>query len=83
MKCFDLGKVRAGAEGLFELWYEAYCVKNKKMHHDIKRSFEIHVFPRIGKLPAEKITLHEWLDILEKLADRKPDIARQRRTKSD
>ncbi len=62
-------------KGLFELWYDAYCVKNKKMHHDIKRSFEIHVFPRIGKLPAEKITLHEWLDILEKLAEKCPAIA--------
>lgn len=62
-------------QGLFELWYDAYCVKNKKMHHDIKRSFEIHVFPRIGKLPAEKITLHEWLDILEKLAEKRPAIA--------
>ena len=62
-------------EALFDLWYEAYCIKNKKGHHDIKRSFEIHVFPRIGKLPAEKITLHEWLDILEKLADTTPAIA--------
>ncbi len=62
-------------KGLFELWYDAYCVKNKKMHHDIKRSFEIHVFPRIGELPAEKITLHEWLDILETLAEKRPAIA--------
>ncbi len=61
--------------GLFDLWYEAYCVKNKKKPHEIKRSFEIHVFPRIGELPAEKITLHEWLDILEKLAERRPAIA--------
>jgi len=62
-------------KGLFELWYEAYCVKNKKGHYDIKRSFEIHVFPRIGKLPAEKIGLHEWLYILEKLAEKRPAIA--------
>lgn len=60
---------------LFDLWYEAYCVKNKKKPHEIKRSFEIHVFPRIGELPAEKISLHEWLDILEKLAERRPAIA--------
>ncbi|PHS23225.1 MAG: integrase [Methylophaga sp.] len=60
---------------LFELWYDAYCVKNKKRHHEIKRSFEIHVFPRIGDLPAEKVTLHEWLDILEKLAQTTPAIS--------
>tara|TARA_R110002110_G_C13470513_1_gene720771 strand:- start:5091 stop:6356 length:1266 start_codon:yes stop_codon:yes gene_type:complete len=62
-------------QNLFDLWYETYCVKNKKGHHEIKRSFEIHVLPRIGELPAEKITLHEWLDILEGLAEKKPAIA--------
>ena len=62
-------------KGLFDLWYDAYCVKNKKGHHEVKRSFEIHVFPRIGKLPAEKISLHEWLDILEALAQKRPAIA--------
>lgn len=62
-------------QALFDLWYETYCIKNKKGHAEIKRSFEIHVFPRIGKLPAEKVTLHEWLDILEGLAEKKPAIA--------
>lgn len=62
-------------EGLFDLWYESYCVKNKKGHFEIKRSFDIHVFPKIGKLPAEKITLHAWLDILEKLAETTPAIS--------
>ena len=38
-------------ESLFRQWYEAYCKKNKKGHHDILRSFELHVFPVIGKLP--------------------------------
>ena len=60
--------------GLFYLWYEAYCVHNKKGHHEVKRSFEIHVFPKLGKLPAEKISLHAWLEILEELAPSKPAI---------
>lgn len=62
-------------EGLFSVWYESYCIKNKKGHYEIKRSFEIHVLPRIGKLPADKVTLHEWLDILEGLAQKTPAIA--------
>ena len=61
--------------GLFDLWYDAYCIHNKKGHDEIKRSFEIHVFPKLGKLPAEKITLHAWLDILEGLSKTKPAIA--------
>ena len=62
-------------EDLFNIWYETYCIHNKKGHYEIKRSFQIHVFPRIGKLPAEKITLNEWLDILESLAKKTPAIA--------
>lgn len=62
-------------ESLFKQWYEAYCQKNKKGHEDIKRSFELHVFPKIGKLPADRVTLHEWLDLLETLAATKPAIA--------
>lgn len=62
-------------ESLFRQWYENYCKKNKKGHHDVLRSFEIHVFPRIGKLPAEKVSLHEWLDLLEKHAAIRPGIA--------
>jgi integrase len=62
-------------ESLFRQWYEAYCKKNKKGHHDVLRSFELHVFPRIGNLPADKITLHEWLDLLEKQAAARPGIA--------
>ena len=52
-------------------------MNNKKGHTEIKRSFEIHVFPKFanGSLPADKITLHAWLDILEPLAQKKPAIA--------
>jgi integrase len=62
-------------EELFRQWHEAYCSKNKKGHHDILRSFELHVFPKIGRLPADQVTLHEWLDLLEKQAEMRPGIA--------
>ncbi len=62
-------------ESLFRQWYEAYCTKNKKGHHDILRSFEIHVFPVIGKLPADQVSLHEWLSLLEKQAAVRSGIA--------
>jgi hypothetical protein len=52
-------------ESIFRQWYESYCKKNKKMHHEIRRSFELYVLPVVGDLPAEKITLHQWLAILE------------------
>ena len=62
-------------EALFRQWYESYCKKNKKNHHEILRSFEIHVFPKLGSLPAEKITLHAWLSLLEEHAQTRPGIA--------
>lgn len=62
-------------ESLFRQWYDAYCRNNKKGHHDILRSFELHVFPVIGKLPVEQVSLHEWLNLLEKHAALRPGIA--------
>lgn len=60
---------------LFMQWYKAYCIKNKKGHKEILRSFELYVFPKIGNLPAEKITIHEWLHVLEEVADLVPGTA--------
>lgn len=64
----------ASFQKLFYDWYENYCIKNKKNHHEIKRSFELYVLPRIGKIPAEKITLHQWLETLEAQAEISPGI---------
>ncbi len=61
-------------ESLFLQWYESYCKGNKKGHHDVLRSFELHVFPKIGTLPAEKVSLHEWLALLGKHAKERPGI---------
>ena len=71
-------------EGLFDLWYESYCIKNKKGHFEIRRSFfeirrsfEIHVFGKggFGHLLADKVSLHTWLELLERLAETTPAIA--------
>ena len=62
-------------ESLYRKWYESYCVSNKSMHKEILRSFEIHVFPEIGSLPADRTSTHTWLSLIEKLADSRPSIA--------
>lgn len=62
-------------EQLFRQWYQAYCVKNKKGHREVLRSFELYVFPSIGGLPAKEVTLHQWLDLLEGRAEAAPSIA--------
>ena len=60
---------------VFMDWYENYCIKKKVSASDIKKSFELHVFPKIGDLPIERITLQQWLAILENLVKDKPSIA--------
>ena len=62
-------------EGMFALWYESYCIDNKKNHADIKRSFELHVFPKLGKLPVSEINLQMWLKVLEAIAKTRHGIA--------
>ncbi|WP_245673317.1 phage integrase central domain-containing protein [Endozoicomonas ascidiicola] len=64
-------------KNLFEQWYEKYCKKKKATHANIKRSFELHVFPVIGGQAAGQVSLQQWLEILESLAAKTPAIASQ------
>lgn len=50
---------------LFYLWHKEYCVKNKKQHNEIRRSFEIHLLPKLGALPVEKVSTPEWCDLFD------------------
>jgi len=63
-------------KGLFAQWYRSYCMKNKKAHGEVKRSFELYVFEEIGMLPADKISVQQWLKVLESLVENgKPTVA--------
>ncbi|MBI6548234.1 tyrosine-type recombinase/integrase [Xenorhabdus lircayensis] len=41
---------------------------------EILRSFELYVFPRIGGLPHDEVTLHIWLTLIEDVAKQYPSI---------
>jgi len=60
---------------VFNDWYNGYCIKKKKSAADIKSSFELHVLPEIGDLPIDRITLQQWLAVLEELTENIPSIA--------
>lgn len=62
-------------ESLYRNWYASYCVTNKKQHGAILRSFEIHVFPKIGDLPVDKTSTDIWLSLLEDVVMTSPSIA--------
>lgn len=61
-------------ESLFREWHTRYCLPNKAGAHEILRSFELHVFPKLGTLPADSTGLIQWMDLLEPLSSDKPRI---------
>jgi integrase len=62
-------------ESLVRLWHEKYSSKNKVDAKDILRSFEIHVFPEVGNLPAAETGLARWMELLENVAGKAPSVA--------
>lgn len=61
-----------GLEAVFNRWYDGYCVHNKKCAQQIKRSFEIYVFPKYGAIPPEKISIDNWVSLLDEIKKKKP-----------
>lgn len=60
---------------LLRQWYDGYCIKNKKKHAGVLRSFELYIFPSIGAYEHESTGLHHWLEIIEPLAQKSPAMA--------
>ncbi len=59
-------------EGVLRDWWET-AVKNKHVNDkDVLRGFEIHIFPRIGKIPHDDASLHIWLSLLEDIIKKTP-----------
>ncbi|MCY1286647.1 Prophage integrase IntS [compost metagenome] len=62
-------------EKLYRQWHESYALENKSNAKDILRSFEIHVFPKLGAMPADKTSTHDWMTLIETVCDNTPSIA--------
>ncbi|MCC8366516.1 site-specific integrase [Xenorhabdus sp. PB61.4] len=61
-------------ERLIRDWWETTMQGIKVKADEVLRSFEIHVFPKIGKLPHDEVTLHVWLSLIEGVAKQSPSI---------
>ncbi|WP_387692370.1 tyrosine-type recombinase/integrase [Photorhabdus sp. RM71S] len=61
-------------EKLIREWWKTTMQGSKINADQILRSFEIHVFPKIGKLPHDEVTLHVWLTLIEDVAKQLPSI---------
>lgn len=58
-------------------WGRVYGQPNIKNYGQIIRSFELHVFPKIGKLKHDSVTTHQWLELIEEILKNSPGIARR------
>ena len=63
-------------EELFREWHSIVCIQ-KESAGQVLRSFELHVFPKLGKYPAHQLTLHNWLTVLDRLAQGYSEITRR------
>jgi len=62
-------------EEMFRQWFATKA--DMVSAPEILRTFELHVFPSYGPLPAKVISLHVWLDLLERHAKTRPHIAQR------
>lgn len=74
----ERGKIstRYTFEELFREWHGMVCIQ-KGNEAQVLRSFEIHVFPRLGKYPAAELTVHNWLTLLDKMAKAYSEVTRR------
>lgn len=60
---------------MFDDWYEKVCVKDVKKPEQIKRTFELHVFPKLGNIKAGKIDTNQWALLIDDVSAKYPHIA--------
>lgn len=60
---------------IFDEWFLTVCQKEKRTAHEIKKSIAYHILPVLGDLPAGRISIKQWLDLLEPIAERTPSMA--------
>lgn len=61
-------------EELTRQWYRSDCEGRITNDKAILRSFELHVFPKYGHLPANQVTPRLWYDLLEQLSKSIPGV---------
>lgn len=62
-------------EQLIRQWHVSYCVGAKESAEQILRSFELHIFPTLGSLPADRVSVSQWMTRLEEITRQYPSIA--------
>ncbi|WP_275374319.1 tyrosine-type recombinase/integrase [Xenorhabdus bovienii] len=61
-------------EKLIREWWKTTMQGAKVNTDQILRSFELYVFPKIGSLPHDELTLHIWIALIEDVVKQIPSI---------
>lgn len=64
-------------ESVIREWDKVYASSNIKGYAGIMRTFEIHVFPKIGQLPHDSVSTHVWINLIEGVHKTRPGIAKR------
>ncbi|MDZ7868777.1 MAG: Arm DNA-binding domain-containing protein [Rheinheimera sp.] len=60
---------------LFEQWYQADMEDRSAQAPRLWSSISKHLLPTLGRLPAQQVTLHHWLGVIEPLAKKTPAMS--------
>ena len=66
-------------EQVFRAWHKSQFSDGRasvkeSTAHEYLRALEINVFPVLGKKQLDQVSLHQWLDLFESMAAKKPTI---------
>lgn len=64
-------------EEVIREWGRVYAQPNIKGAADLIRSFELHVFPKIGGMTHDAVGTHIWIELIESVLKKRPGIARR------
>lgn len=64
-------------EEVIREWDRVYAQSNIKISDQIMRTYELHVFPKIGHLPHDNVNSHVWIELIEGVLKKSPGIARR------
>lgn len=74
---FEKNSAIKTVEEVIREWDRVYAKVSIKNSAEILRTYEIHVFPKVGRLPHDSVGSHVWIELIEGVLKKRPGIARR------
>jgi len=59
----------------FTEWFKNNVEGKRVSAHESWRSIELHILPKLGRLPLDQVALHHWLSVIEPLSKKSPAMS--------